>query len=209
MTTFPTDQEGFWAGAFGSEYCQRNPLTVNFAGRCAMLKKILAKTDTISSLIEFGANIGNNLKALSGLLPEVDLAAVEINKDAAVELEKMEGLTVYQQSILEFESSQSFDMSFICGVLIHIAPDMLPRVYDALYSHTNRYIALAEYYNPTPVEIPYRGHSGKLFKRDFAGEILDRFPDLRLVDYGFMYHRDATPLDDLNWFLLEKEQGTA
>jgi spore coat polysaccharide biosynthesis protein SpsF len=44
-----------------------------------------------------------------------------------------------------------------------------------------------------------------LFKRDFAGDLLDRFPGLVLVDYGFVYHRDkAFPQDDMTWFLLEK-----
>jgi spore coat polysaccharide biosynthesis protein SpsF len=55
------------------------------------------------------------------------------------------------------------------------------------------------------VEIDYRGHSGKLFKRDFAGEMLDRFPDLKLVSYGFCYHRDEFPQDDSTWFLMEKQ----
>jgi len=27
---------------------------------------------------------------------------------------------------------------------------------------------VAEYYNPSPVAIPYRGHTDRLFKRDFA-----------------------------------------
>ena len=35
--------------------------------------------------------------------------------------------------------------------------------------------------------------------------MLDRFPDLRLLDYGFAYHRDPVfPQDDITWFLLEK-----
>ena len=64
---------------------------------------------------------------------------------------------------------------------------------------------VAEYYNPSPVELPYRGHEGKLFKRDFAGELMDRHSTLTLVDYGFAYHRDnCFPQDDLTWFLLEK-----
>ena len=51
----------------------------------------------------------------------------------------------------------------------------------------------------------YRGHEGKLFKRDFAGELLDKYPDLKLIDYGFVYHRDTNfPQDDCTWFLLEK-----
>lgn len=54
--------------------------------------------------------------------------------------------------------------------------------------------------------IPYRGHEQRLFKRDFAGEMLDAYPDLRLVDYGFVYRRDPVfPADDLTWFLMEKK----
>lgn len=56
-----------------------------------------------------------------------------------------------------------------------------------------------------PVVVSYRGHEDRLFKRDFAGEMLDRYPDLELVDYGFVYHRDPNfPQDDPNWFLLRK-----
>jgi spore coat polysaccharide biosynthesis protein SpsF len=55
------------------------------------------------------------------------------------------------------------------------------------------------------VSVPYRGHAERLFKRDFAGEMLKRYPKLRLLDYGFAYHGDANfPQDDITWFLLEK-----
>jgi len=34
---------------------------------------------------------------------------------------------------------------------------------------------------------------------------LDKYPDLKLVDYGFSYHRDNNfKQDDVSWFLLEK-----
>jgi len=90
-------------------------------------------------------------------------------------------------------------------VLIHINPDMLDIVYEKLYNSSNRYILIAEYYNPTPVSISYRGHSDRLFKRDFAGEMLDKYDDLELLDYGFLYHRDKYFFqDDVSWFLLEK-----
>ena len=51
----------------------------------------------------------------------------------------------------------------------------------------------------------YRGHSERLFKRDFAGELVDEF-NLNLVDYGFWYRRDniASEFGDMTWFLLEK-----
>ena len=89
--------------------------------------------------------------------------------------------------------------------LIHIAPERLPDAYAAAYRLSARYICIAEYYSPSPVTIPYRGHADRLFKRDFAGEMLDAYPDLKLVAYGFRYRRDRLhPQDDLNWFLIEK-----
>ena len=76
-----------------------------------------------------------------------------------------------------------------------------------MYKNTKKYICIVEYYNPTPVEVIYRGHKGKLFKRDFAGEMLDKYRNLKLINYGFVYKRDNNfPYDDINWFLLEKKK---
>ena len=105
----------------------------------------------------------------------------------------------------ELPTDRRYDLSFTKGVLIHIQPDELHRVYRNLYELSNRYIMVCEYYNPTPVTVNYRGNSDRLFKRDFAGELMDRYP-LRLIDYGFSYHRDNYfPQDDSTWFLLEKK----
>jgi spore coat polysaccharide biosynthesis protein SpsF len=53
--------------------------------------------------------------------------------------------------------------------------------------------------------VNYRGNENRLFKRDFAGELINKF-DMNLIDYGFTYHRDKHfPQDDLTWFLLEKK----
>ena len=83
---------------------------------------------------------------------------------------------------------------------------MLPTAYDRLYAASSRFILVAEYYNPSPVTIPYRGHDDRLFKRDFAGDMLDLYPDLSLIDYGFAYRRDPIfPQDDISWFLMKKQ----
>jgi spore coat polysaccharide biosynthesis protein SpsF len=170
-----------------------------------LFSRIFSRTKSIESVIEFGANIGLNLVAIKQLLPNVDLSAIEINKKSAEELELLEGVRIYHQSILDFAVDYEREFVFTKGVLIHINPDRLQDVYDLLYKTSRRYICLAEYYNPTPVKVDYRGHKNKLFKRDFAGEMLDRFKDLELLDYGFVYHRDNNfPQDDLNWFLLRK-----
>lgn len=76
-----------------------------------------------------------------------------------------------------------------------------------IYSNktSKKYICIDEYCNPIPVTVNYRGNNDRLFKRDFAGELIDKFNDLKLVDYGFTYHRDNNfDYDNINWFLLEK-----
>jgi spore coat polysaccharide biosynthesis protein SpsF len=205
MTNFKTEQESFWAGEFGDQYINRNENAKILAGNISLFSHIFRNTRDVNSVIEFGPNVGLNLRAIKILLSSAELSAVEINSKAAAELKKIEGLNVYNKSILDFTPDYERDFVLIKGVLIHINPDMLPLVYDLLYRTSGRYICIAEYYNPVPVSLPYRGHRDKLFKRDFAGELLDRFSKVKLVDYGFTYHRDNYyDYDDLNWFLLEK-----
>lgn len=202
---YKTEQENFWATEFGDEYIVRNDDLQIIAGNINLFSKILCQTTNIKSVIEFGSNIGNNLKAIKALIPDSTMSAVEINKKAVEILEKEQQVKVYAQSILDFKPDSSWDLSFVKGVLIHINPAELQNVYEKLYASSKKYILIAEYYNPSPVTIPYRGHSDRLFKRDFAGEIMDKYPDLKLVDYGFSYHRDNNfPQDDITWFLLEK-----
>ena len=57
---------------------------------------------------------------------------------------------------------------------------------------------VCEYYNPhLRSRCATAASEHALFKRDFAGELLDSVPGLRLLDYGFTYHRDPQhPLDD-------------
>lgn len=205
MTEFKTEQEKFWAGVFGDEYADRNKSARLLSSNIAMFSEIFSYAVAVRSVIEFGANIGFNLQAIKHILPDVELSAVEINQKAVAELERLKYIKVYHKSILDFSPDYPSDFALIKGVLIHINPDELNKVYDVLYRSSNRYICIAEYYNPTPVEVSYRGHKDKLFKRDFAGEMLDRFKDLQLIKYGFIYHRDNNfPQDDITWFLLER-----
>lgn len=205
---FETAQENFWSGAFGTEYISRNGGATLSASNRAFFAKMLQPTRGVKSVLEFGANVGLNLAALRQLLPQAELAAVEINAAAVEELRKFPDLEVHHRSVLEFTPERRWDLVFTKGVLIHIAPEALPRVYDLMVRSSRRYICICEYYNPTPVSIPYRGHTEVLFKRDFAGEMLDRHPELDLVHYGFAYCRDANfPQDDLTWFLLEKRKA--
>jgi spore coat polysaccharide biosynthesis protein SpsF len=201
-----TEHESFWAGAFGDAYVDRQDSDYIVACNTALFARVLATTRTIGSVIEFGANVGQNLRGLKRLFPAAAMTGVEINRKAFARLAQIEGVTAVNQSILDYEPPSVFDLAFTKTLLIHIDPVQLPRAYDVIFKSSHRYIVLAEYYNPSPVSVPYRGHSERLFKRDFAGEMLDRYPSLELKDYGFAYRRDKFFQDDVNWFLLEKRK---
>lgn len=206
LTSYRTDQEDFWAGSFGTDYIRRNQGDALLASNLDFFGKSLRAARGLRSCIEFGANIGMNLKALRLLRPDLDCHGIEINSDAARLLaDVIPSSNVHHRSILDFVLERTWDLALIKGVLIHINPDALPEVYDKLVRATGRYLLVAEYYNPAPVAITYRGHADRLFKRDFAGEIMEKHPQMRLVDYGFAYRRDPNyPQDDITWFLLEK-----
>lgn len=208
--TFKTEQETFWAGDFGTAYIGRNQGDALLAANLDFFSKALRQARGLDSCIEFGASIGMNLRALKLLFPGQEQFGIEINAEAARKLaEAIPPAHVAHRSVLDYAPDGEHDLVLAKGVLIHIHPERLPQVYDKLVQASRRYILLAEYYNPAPVAISYRGHADRLFKRDFAGELMDRHPALSLVDYGFAYRRDPNfPQDDITWFLLEKRSAS-
>lgn len=205
MAREKTEQEKFWEGEFGADYITRNCDETVLKCNEAFFSRLFRHMSRVNSIIEFGANIGMNLRAIKRFLPEAEMAAIETNSLAVEQLREIKGLIVFHQSIYDFVPDRTWELILIKTVLIHIPPDLLPLVYELLFKSSGKYICVAEYYSPAPVEVEYRGHKGKLFKRDFAGEMLDAYPDLQLIDYGFLYNRDPYfPHDDINWFLLEK-----
>jgi pseudaminic acid biosynthesis-associated methylase len=205
MNTTLTEQEKFWAGEFGNAYAERNSGNDFIKTNIHFFSNLFKKIEKPKRILELGCNIGLNLEAIHFLFPEIKLTGVEINQNAVDVLKQKNIAEVIQGSILgELKFPEQFDLVFTRGVLIHINPEHLSKVYDHMFNLSRRYIIVFEYYNPKPVEIPYRGHTEKLFKRDFAGELMDKYP-LRLIDYGFVYHRDPYfPQDDGTWFILEK-----
>ena len=203
---YATPQEEFWAGGFGTEYIARNDSEELLASNLRFFSTALKQAGQISSCLELGANIGMNLKALKLLYPKIRMKAAEINPDACKLLAELIGdQNVFEGSIFDYPLTDKVDLALVKTVLIHISPEMLNMVYEKLYQASSRYILVCEYYNTSPVAISYRGHADRLFKRDFAGEMLEKYSDLTLIDYGFAYHR-APPFmnDDITWFLMEK-----
>lgn len=205
MKDFKTPQEEFWFSAFGDEYSKRVSDDRIVLNNISLFSRALRAAGNLNSAIELGCNIGLNLRALNQINPEMTLTGYEINKFAAEEATNLNIATIYQDTINKpITHDNKYDLALIKTVLIHINPDQLDTVYSNLYALSKRFILIVEYYNPTPVVVSYRGNDDRLFKRDFAGEMIDKYK-MRLVDYGFVYHRDHSfPLDDMTWFLLEK-----
>ena len=196
------EQEKAWSGEFGNEYTKRNQGAEILASKIALFSKVLARVDNVETVMEFGANTGLNLQAVKFLLPNTQVTGVELNPQATETMKKVTDSAI-NASMFDKDCWGVFDLVFLRGVLIHIPPERLQQAYKTIYTSSRRYICLIEYYNPTPVEVEYRGMNNMLWKRDFAGEMLDRFP-LELVDYGFVYHRDPFPQDDVHWWVMRK-----
>jgi pseudaminic acid biosynthesis-associated methylase len=202
--TYKTEQENFWAGEFGLNYIDRNNSEQLLYSKVAMWARMLQTANDINSVRELGCNIDLNLVALKRLQPTLNLSGYEINEEAAKQASDFNVAKITQGSILEDITDSKVDLTFTAGVLIHINPDYLDNVYRNLVNGSNRYVLVAEYYNPAPTKINYRGHEDRLFKRDFAGDLINNY-GMKLVDYGFVYKRDNwAPQDDITWFLLEK-----
>lgn len=201
---FKTDQEEFWAGDFGDQYIKRNNSKTFLNSKIAMFGNIMRSAPGVKTVAEFGCNIGYNLLALHSLRPNLELSGYEINDSAIEQAKTLNIANIKKCSILDNIDEDPVDLTFTAAVLIHIHPDYLSSVYDNLVNNSKKYIVVAEYYNPEPTTIIYRGHSDRIFKRDFAGDLIDNY-GLNLVDYGFVYKRDnVAPQDDLTWFLLSK-----
>ncbi len=204
-----TPQLEAWTGGFGDEYSDRNAYADWKMGPGVVaFRRILSGLD-IKSVLEVGSNVGLKLLFVSELFKgNVKLYALEPNRKAfnrlvsqtRLKLEKAWNCDAFQLPLAD----SSIDLVFTSGVLIHIAPDDLGRATDEIVRVARRYVLCIEYFSHEPVEVPYRGKMGLLFKRDFGAFYLDRFPNLKCSKYGFLWKKEFSIFDNSNWWLFEK-----
>lgn len=204
-----TAQVEFWRGAFGDAYANRNNVRpALIQARIVLWSEILRHTLAAppTTILEVGANIGANLRALRSLTG-ARLLAVEPN-DKARGILCDDGITAASDVRAGVASSIDFpdgaaDLVFTSGVLIHIHPRDLESSMREIHRVAARWIVSIEYFADRPTEVPYREHTDVLFKRDFGSAWLDLYPALRPTAYGFAWKR-VTGLDNLTWWLFEK-----
>lgn len=187
-----------WQGSFGDAYTERNLKSVD---RTFMWETILAALPDVPTIIlEVGANIGANLKALYGL-GGTTLVGLEPNAMARKQIrfpfEAREGTA----QAIPYDNN-SIEMVFTCGVLIHIPPHDLARACSEILRVSSRYIVCIEYFSDKTEDVYYQGRYGLLWKRDFGSFWMDNY-DLSLLGYGFFW-KPATGLDNLTWWAFQK-----
>lgn len=198
-----------WQGAMGDLYTDRHePTPAMLEVRRAFWLRILKllPVNGPESVIEVGANVGLNLRALRSLLPRAKLYAIEPNQKAAYRLindQVADEVRAMGAEGMAELGTGFIDLAFTMGVLIHIPPERLIVSCRQIHRVAKRWILCAEYFSQKPREIEYRWQTGRLWARDFGSFWLENFPDLKVVDYGFAW-KPVTGLDDVTWWLFEK-----
>lgn len=187
-----TKQIGLWSGDFGNAYVDRNPQSTEELDalyekdygvtRSALNEEFLGALDRNIEILEIGANIGLQLSALlrKGFK---NLLGIEINDYAVRQAKKLHPeVDIIKGSVFDLPFRDNyFDLVFTSGVLIHVAPEDLPKAMCEIVRVSKNYIWGLEYYAQELTEVEYRGKRGFLWKRNFAGFYQELFPELVLV----------------------------
>ncbi|MFH1077790.1 MAG: pseudaminic acid biosynthesis-associated methylase [Patescibacteria group bacterium] len=211
--TMSTTQGETWGNEFGSAYTDRNPQSVDGleelhakdygVPRKEMNEEFLGALDRGIRVLEVGANIGLQLEMLRRM-GFTDLLGIDVNDHAIREAKRIHpDVSIIKGNVLDLPFKDGwFDLSYTSGVLIHIAPENLPKAMDEIVRVSGRYVWGFEYFAPTLTNIPYHGRTDLLWKRDFAAAYLERFPGMKLVmerKYPMLGSENVTQM-----FLLEK-----
>ncbi|MEM1156921.1 MAG: pseudaminic acid biosynthesis-associated methylase [Verrucomicrobiota bacterium] len=211
MSSNPLDE---WKTEFGDDYMKRNQPEAKSVKQAAEVFSRIFKQGglegNIKNALEVGANLGINLRGIQSIYSSADL------KLSAVEPNGVALKAIAEDSTLELEqcyhcSGQNipcddgvFDLVFTNGVLIHVPPSDLEQVISEIVRSSSRYILCSEYFSHEPIEISYHSNSEMLWKRDFGKKYLECFPELKVVNYGFIWMEEFSQFDNLNWWLFEK-----
>lgn len=194
--------ERLWSGDFGDAYVDRNRAGVANRGPFwhAILEELSPK-----SVLEIGCNLGGNLAPIAEVLPPAQVFGIDVNQKALDELHRRApGVNAVTAAARDLPfRDRWFDLVFTMGVLIHQPPEMLPLVMAEIVRCSRRWILCGEYFAEEPTEVPYRGQTGALFKRDFGRTYRELFPNLTLRRQGFLSRAEGW--DDITYWIFEKQ----
>jgi pseudaminic acid biosynthesis-associated methylase len=192
-----------WKSSFGDDYTHRNN-SVDIGARRKLWELILPKG--CQSILEVGANVGLNLDALAQITA-AEMYAVEPNdtaRDILASKELMPERNILSDAADKIGFPDSItDLVFTSGVLIHIPSEKLEASMREIYRLASKWIICGEYFAPSEEMVPYRGHDGAMWRRDYGSLYLDMFPNLKCKTNLFAWKR-MTGLDNLTFWVFEK-----
>jgi pseudaminic acid biosynthesis-associated methylase len=194
--------EELWAGGFGDEYVDRNLCAYDRRGEfwLPLLDELQPR-----NVLEVGCNVGGNLQWITQRVDPSQVTGVDVNSKALRLLDqRVPGVRGIQSPARELPvSDRSIDLVFTMGVLIHQPEETLEKVMSEMVRASSRYVFCGEYFDTETVEVPYRGHAGALFRRDYGSLFLELFPfDLTLIRQGYLSPDDGW--DRVTWWLFER-----
>lgn len=202
-----------WMGAFGNDYTNRNPHTLDGLDVSYKNKYGITRTELNElfvgnmnrdiKVLEVGSNIGIQLMQLQKMGFK-NLYGIEINSYAVEHAkDNTKNINIIQGSSFDIPfKSGYFDLVFTSDVLIHIDPSNIQEVLKEIHRCSNKYIWGFEYYADTYTEVTYRGNSNLLWKTNFANLYLDFFDDAEIVKEKRMKYLENENIDAM--FLIEK-----
>lgn len=168
----------FWAGDGGNAYTLRND--GDWRPRAAFWRDTIPAD--VETVFECGTNLGMNLRAIRACRA-IKVKGVEINQTAA-DAAVARGLPVIQGDLLRMQAAPMWDLTFTCGVLIHMAPDQVLDAMEQVAALSRRYVMCVEYESESGDEemIRYRDSDDLLWRRAY-GKMYEAM-GLRLIRSG-------------------------
>lgn len=160
--------DDFWAGPFGNEYHERNRIEI--APRLPFWESAMRFDPEVRSVLEVGCGPGWNLLAIHQVHPGVELHGVDVH-GPSVEEARQAGINAQKSNAIGISSlfqSNSIDLVFTAGMLIHVAPEDLEAAMKSIIDVSAKYVLGIEYHADKEEEVEYRGFHGKLWKRPFG-----------------------------------------
>lgn len=179
-----------WAGEFGDQYIERNRVVKKrdmfWANICNMF------LNNKSSVYEVGCNIGTNLMCISRALKDPYLWGCDINEKAVEIAAKHPELNVIVGDAEWIpQDTDSMDMVFTAGVLIHLDKVSLRIAMKEIARVAKDYVLLIEYYSPEVEMVKYHGLDDALFKRPYGEIFMKHQTKFVLYMDGFVGERDG------------------
>lgn len=176
-----SDTEEFWRGDFGDSYTERN--NPSPADRYPFWSRIIAKTNA-KKILEVGCNRGANMQSIKMVDERARIVGVDLNK-TAIDAARTLGFEVVESRadhMPKHFGSDSFDLVFTAGVLIHVPPEELDATVDGMGKASRAWVLMVEYAAKEVEPIPYRGHEGRLWRRPYGDLLKDRGLKLEYIE---------------------------